>query len=200
MAWRCFFGWLAPMLCLLALTGAARADEYVFVDTAVVTDKFETSLRVLKERLDSESPPKWMLYKAEVTFSKASGIDGEADAKIPVLIAEAEVSGEYQQLSTTTETVVYTPRATVPVNFDDSGLLEFLTRIHQEAREEMQAESDFLPTRATFEDEFFVRMDAGGKLSFFSIFSVGGGGELKNSHQFRFHFCLVGNDGACVPG
>ena len=57
---RCFFGRLAPMLCILAIAGAARADEYVFVDPAVVTDKFETSLRVLKERLDSESPPKWM--------------------------------------------------------------------------------------------------------------------------------------------
>lgn len=180
--------------------GAARAEEFVLLEPESITEKFETSLRVLKERLDAEPPPRYMLYKAEVTFSKSSGMDGQIEGRIPVLLAEAEVTGAYQQLATASETLVYTPRPTIPTNFDDSGLLDFLGRIHAEAREEIAAESAFIPTRAIFEEAFFIQVDGEGKLSFLSVASVSGGVELRNAHQFRFHFCLVGNDGTCVEG
>ncbi|HSF96686.1 MAG TPA: hypothetical protein VLA52_16790 [Thermohalobaculum sp.] len=187
----CFGGWPDSV---------AHADQIQLLDPNKITKKFETALQVMKERLDAEEPPKYMLFKAELTYSQSNGLDGKIAGKIPALIATAEVSGEYKDLTTTTEKVTYLPAATVPVNFDDLGILAYLTEIHEKLRAEIAEHRDFLPAFREREDEFVIQIDGTGKLTFLALASIEGALGVKNVHKFKFYFCLVGNDGRCVGG
>jgi hypothetical protein len=187
------FAWLLTVLVTLTPSVAAGIEiELIAKDE--VASKFETSLAILKEKIDDQEPPKYILYKAEIEFALTNGLDGKIQGKIPLV---GELSGEYGDVSTTRTKFTYQPRPTIPVNFKDSGVVSFLNSIQEKVRLDIE-NSSFVMTKAEYDEEFIISVDGEGKMSFLSVASVSGHIELKNAHKAKFYFCLMGNDGSCV--
>lgn len=182
------------------LDNVAHAQDFVLLDSDQITEKFETSLSVAKELLDARSPPKYLLYKAEATIAKTNGLDGKIAGKIPALLVSAEIAVDYYNVTTTTEQLVYLPATSIPTNFDDLGVGEFVTRIQDKFEDDLASGSAFVVARASLEHSFLIKVEGTGKLTFLSVVSVEGEIEVKNVHTIVFHFCLVGNDGECIEG
>jgi hypothetical protein len=180
-----------------SLTIPVAGKEFSLIDTAAVSAKFENSMALAKETLQRYPPPRYMIYKVVVTFSLATGLDGEPEGKIPVGLVSIGFKGDYDQLKTTKQTFTYVPAATIPTNVEDFGVLAFINQIQEKIAADLK-KKDFLIMRAEYEQEFVVGIDGEGKLSFFSVADISGGANLKNSHKITFYFCLLGNDGKCV--
>lgn len=194
---RTFFFTVIQSFILCLFTHPIAAQEVLFLDTDEMRGKFETSLAVIREYLEVQDPPKYHLNKAVIEFSVTTGADGSVAGKIPVGIVNVSFEGEYGQVATSREKYEYVPRDSVPVNFDDLGIAEFLSGLQKRVNEDL-AKSGFVVTSATHTEEFVAAMNGEGKLEFFGLASVAANAEAKNSHKMTFHFCLLGNDGACI--
>ncbi len=182
---------------LSAYPSAALPQEIRLIDTETVRDKFETSMSIAREYLATVDPPKYHLYKAAVTFSVTSGADGSVSGKIPAAIVSAAFTGKYGEISTVTKTYTYMPRDSIPVNFDDFGVLAFVSDLQSDIKEQLR-ESDHVVTNAELEGEFVVMAAGEAEITFLAVASLGVDVEVKNKHKMTFYFCLLGNDGQCI--
>jgi hypothetical protein len=185
------------VLVFVSLISPVAAKEFSLVDTAAVSTKFENSMALAKETLQRYPPPRYLIYKVVVTFSVATGVDGNVEGKIPVGFVSFGFKGDYEQLTTKKQTFTYVPNTTIPTNVEDFGVLAFINQIQEKISTDLK-KKQFVVTRAEHEEEFIVGIDGEGKLSFFNIADISGGANMKNSHKITFYFCLLGNDGKCV--
>ncbi len=174
----------------------AYAQEVELIDPDDIREKFETSLTVIKEHLETIDPPRYFMHKAEISFAVTTGMDGNIEGKIPVAVGSVSFDGNYGEVRTKRETYTYSPRTSIPVNFEDLGVVAFLTGLQEDVGGRLQ-DTEFLVTGAEHEEEFVIVLSGEGKLNFLSVLSFGVGVEVQNSHKMTFHFCLLGNDGQC---
>lgn len=182
---------------LLICISPVRADEVLFVDTDIVREKFETSLTIIKEHLEAQSPPRYHLHIAEIEFAVTTGADGGVEGKIPIGVVNVSFDGEYGQVHTTRQSYSYVPRDSIPTNFDDLGVAAFLVKLQEDIADKYRT-ADFVPSRATRSEEFVVAMNGEGKLEFFAVAALRASVQIKNSHKATYKFCLLGNDGNCT--
>lgn len=181
----------------LLTASTLHAQDVQFIDTEKIREKFETSLGVIKERLESTAPPRYFLNKAEISFSVTSGVDGNVEGKIPIAVVSVSFSGKYGQVKTRRETYTYVPRTSIPVSFEDLGVAAFLAGLHEKVAEKLKT-ADFIVTAAKHEEDFVIVLSGEGKLEFLSLLSFGADVQTSNGHKMTFHFCLLGNDGNCL--
>ena len=137
---------------------SAHAQDFVLLDSEQITEKFETSLLVAKELLDARSPPKYLLYRAEATIAKTNGLDGKIAGKIPALLVSPELAIDYYDITTTTEKLIYVPTSSIPENFDDLGVGEFVTRIQDKFENDLASNSPFVVANASLEHSFLIKV------------------------------------------
>lgn len=187
-----------PTICLaawLATMSYVAADEFRLIDEDQVREKFENSITLLNENISSQDPPAYILKNATVELSVTNGVDGSISGKIPIGVVGASFSGEYSELTTNVRTYTYTPRNTVPTNFDDLGVLSFLIDLQKDAANTMNGMG---LTSAKYAESFVAGINGEGKLEFFGLLSLGAEVSVKNSHKMVFVFCLQGADGGCI--
>ena len=173
------------------------AEEVIFFSPDEVREKFETSLTIIKQHLETQNPPRYFMYKAEIAFSVTTGADGSVEGKIPAGVVNVSFEGKYGQLSTAHRTYVYRPRSSIPVNFEDLGVAKFLAELQESVGNDLRS-ADHVVAQAKLTEEFIIVVSGEGKLEFFAIAAIGASVEARNSHAMTFYFCLLGNDGNCA--
>ncbi len=174
---------------------SAFSTDYPMVDVENITKQIELSLAQAKEILDNYKPPRYKLYKAIITFSVTSDENGELKGKIPAVIVDIDVTGAYSRISTSKLTLKYYASQFVRRSSQSSGLLNHIVKLQERlSKLEMNA---YLVKQAIYEEDFVVKKDASGDITFLDIAKLLGGAEIKNSHHAKYYFCLADSNGDC---